>query len=135
MTRNEEYLNTIITALGGDPSKIPPYTFESEDNLAYLAKAFEGVTPGGGGSSGGGVLVIHETVEGTTHTLDKTWQEIHDFDGISVVTTDDDTGRHFNIVSGISQEELPDLTIYGLYSGEQEYSTNSASGYPSSTVE
>lgn len=90
---------------------------------------------GGGGSSGGGVLVVHETVSGDKHTLDKTWQEIHDFDGISVVITDDNTDRRFNIVSGTSQESLPDLTIYGLYSGEQEYSTNSASGYPSYTVE
>lgn len=50
-----------------------------------LIKAFGG---GGGGSSGGGVLVVHETVSGTTHTLDKTWQEIHDAlaQGIPCVT-------------------------------------------------
>lgn len=98
-----------------------------------LIEALKG--SGGGGSSGGGVLVIHETVSGSTHTLDKTWQEIHDFDGISVVITDDNTDRRFNIVSGTSHEALPGITIYGLYSGEQEYSTNSASGYPSYTVE
>ena len=38
-----------------------------------LIKAFGG---GGGGSSGGGVLVVNETVDGDTHTLDKTYEEI-----------------------------------------------------------
>ena len=33
---------------------------------------------GNGGGGTGGVLVVHETVSGDTHTLDKTYQEIAD---------------------------------------------------------
>lgn len=39
-----------------------------------LIKAFGG----GGGSSGGGVLMVHETISESTHTLDKTWKQISD---------------------------------------------------------
>lgn len=44
MTRNEEYLKTILDALGGDSSKVPPYTINTEDDLQYLADAFKGTT-------------------------------------------------------------------------------------------
>ena len=44
MTRNEEYLKTILDALGGDSSKVPPYTISTEDDLQYLADAFKGTT-------------------------------------------------------------------------------------------
>ena len=41
MTRNEEYLKTIMDAMGGDSTKIPPYTINSEDDLKYIAAALE----------------------------------------------------------------------------------------------
>ena len=41
MTRNEEYLKVILDALGGDSSKVPPYTISTEDDLNYLAAAFK----------------------------------------------------------------------------------------------
>ncbi len=130
MTRNEEYLNTIITALGGDPTKIPPYTFESEDNLAYLAKAFEGVTPGGGG----GVLVIHETVSGNTHTLDKTWKQIADAIDSGVLpyaVIIDEVGK--NIIKNIF---IVDSVAFGsgryiVGVNDNGYATTDENGYPS----
>jgi hypothetical protein len=84
-------------------------------------------------SSGGGVMVIHETVSGGTHTLDKTWQEIHDFDGISVVISDtpdgDGTMRKFDSVINVKDDPA-----YTVITGDYiEYTASSASGYPSYT--
>ena len=98
-----------------------------------LIKAFGG---GGGGSSGGGVLVIHETVSGNTHTLDKTWQEIHDADFAVVVYEFGPVKSIKPIIStGAGIEDAPYLAI--VYNYEQasaiQYTTPSANGYPSYT--
>jgi hypothetical protein len=84
----------------------------------------------GGGSSGGGVLVVHETVSGGTHTLDKTWQEIHDFSGISVVISDtpdgDGTLRKFDSVITLRDDPTYIVNTWDAI----EYTASSASGYP-----
>ena len=98
-----------------------------------LIKAFGG---GGGGSSGGGVLVIHETVSGTTHTLDKTWKQIADAvdsGGLpyAVIVNEADG----NIMKGVHTVESvafgSGLYIVGL--NNKGYATNDENGYPSYT--
>jgi hypothetical protein len=89
-----------------------------------LIKAFGG---SGGGSSGGGVLVIHETVSGNTHTLDKTWQEIHDADLPVVITEIPDGGgtmRTWVTFITVSDDNYI-VSVDGI-----EYSSGTASGYP-----
>ena len=120
----------------GAPSSLPEVT--DSDKGKYL-KANESTgdpewAPGGGSS--GGVLVVNGTWddEGTTCTLDKTWQEIYD-GGFGVV------------VSPIGDNEVAYSPIIAVFSGLGQYSvevihegangfdtmrfsTNSASGYP-----
>ena len=70
----ETYLEAILDKIAdGTETNIPRPSWNIEK---YLAAIYEALSSGGG--SGGGVLVVHETVSGGTHTLDKTWQEIHD---------------------------------------------------------
>ena len=89
-----------------------------------LIKAFGG---GGGGSSGGGVLAVHETVSGGTHTLDKTWQQIHDAD-LPVVILDHPDG------GGTMRSWITYITVsddnYSVSVDGIEYSSGTASGYP-----
>lgn len=89
----------------------------------------EALGPGGGGG-GGGVLVIRDTVEGTTHTLDKTWQEIHDAD-LPVVITDQPDG------GGTMRSWITFITVsddnYRVSVDGIEFSSGTASGYPSFT--
>lgn len=75
-------------------------------------------------ASGGGVLVVHETVSGSTYTLDKTFKEIKDA-GFSVLYTEED-GEYF--VYGMSNI---DYSNYSVTYGSQEYTATSEDGYPS----
>lgn len=98
-----------------------------------LIKAFGG---GGGGSSGSGVLVVHETVSGGTHTLDKTWQEIHDADFAVVVSDIPPIKSIQPIVSiGAGINDIPYIaTVYNYdKASATPYTTPSANGYPSYT--
>lgn len=75
MTRNEEYLKTIMDALGGDSTKIPPYTINSEDDLKYIAAALEER------AANKGRFVVNCTPTGAYTgggTADKTVKEIND---------------------------------------------------------
>lgn len=99
----------------------------------------------GGGGSGGGALVVHD-VDGT---LDKTWQEIHDamLNGIVMVNVVDADGNEETLNTYIFSGTLigadkggnPYYSADAIgFAGEipvgREYSTNSASGYPTLSV-
>ena len=117
ITRKEMFL----AAAGGQNVETPTPITREEVFLDAIAKG-----GGGGGSSGGGVLVVHETVSGTTHTLDKTWQEIHDADFV-VLKID----GHIYYASEIT--DVYDVFYVGFMFGhpaEDGYSCDSASGYP-----
>lgn len=79
-----------------------------------------------GGGSGGGVLVVHETVSGTVHTLDKTWKEIHDalLLGHVAIATDDSVMTVTEAVVGL-------LSIVAAGAEVHEYVAESENGYPS----
>ena len=73
----ETYLEAILDKIAdGTETDIPRPSWNIEK---YLAAIYEALSEGGGGggSTGGGVLVVHETVSGSTHTLDKTFKEIN----------------------------------------------------------
>lgn len=76
-----------------------------------------------GGGSGGGVLVVTDT----DGTLDKTWQEIHDamLSGGAVIQTGE-TNVYTVITVGAGHEQY-----HVTGAGIGQYSTSSASGYPS----
>ena len=73
MTRNEEYLKTILDALGGDSTKIPPYTINSEDDLKYIAAAFEERAA----NKGKFIVTLTPTSPDYSGTMDKTVSEIN----------------------------------------------------------
>lgn len=89
-----------------------------------LIKAFGG----GGGGSSGGVLVVHETTVDGVSTLDKTWQEIHDAD-FAVISILDDGTRIFEPVYMAAQDSDTSFTVRTY--DDVDYTTDSASGYPS----
>ena len=102
--------------------------------LIAMHKALGGGS-GGGGSSGGGVLVVHETVtatseDATIHTLDKTWQEIHDAD-FAVLKTDDGM-IYYAFIVGADDGGYYVGFMYD-HPAEDGYFCDSASGYPSYT--
>ena len=115
-TRKEVFL---AAAAGQDVNTPTPITRE-DGFLDAIAKS-----GGGGGSSGGGALVVHETVSGTTHTLDKTWQEVHDAmkSGGAVYYGGDDG------VYVITNTYID--TYYFVACSAGEWVASSASGYPS----
>lgn len=88
-----------------------------------------------GGSSGGGVLVVHETVtisgNTTIHTLDKTWQEIHDAD--FAVLKMDNGMIYYACGVGVAEEEFYYVGFMYNHPAEDGYFCDSASGYPSYT--
>lgn len=98
-----------------------------------LTKALMGSSGGGGGTSGDGVLIIHDNIEG--HTLDKTWQEIHDSDVPAFITLSYDYGDEG---AGVSWGFVTDVSLVnGVYyvmsngmGGTNSFETNSADGYP-----
>ena len=81
-------------------------------------------------SSGGGVLVIHETVSGGTHTLDKTWQEIHDADlPVFIIDNPDGGGTMRLWITNIAvSDDRYNVSVDGI-----EYSSGTESGYPEYT--
>lgn len=89
---------------------------------------------GGNGGGSGGVLVVTET----DGTLDKTWKEIYDAaengtpTALRIVEEDNIL---FNWISAVFKESGEEDTFYvdfGVEGGNfNEFSTDSASGYPS----
>jgi hypothetical protein len=87
----------------------------------------------GGGGSGGGV-VVHAVVSGSTATLDKTWQEIFDGDYVVIAFVPDSSIKSFLPISQVAHEGTYYVTASD---GENtlSFETDSASGYPSATLE
>lgn len=118
-TEENDIVNIMI-----EPLKV----FATDEFKAAVAKVAPAAAASEGGSGTGGVLVVRDE----DGTLDKTWQEIHDA-GFAVIKRDD-------IILYISQVvELPfpieDKYLINAYdisdmSVEIQYSTSSASGYP-----
>lgn len=82
----------------------------------------------GGGSSGGGVLVVHQTVSGTTYTLDKTWKEIRDAMKVGVVVMEVESYNDSNVMetyviydaSYKGEGDFEILSSYGIYVAEAQ---------------
>ena len=94
--------------------------------IVALAKGLGG---SGGGGSSGGVLVVHDTVSGGTHTLDKTWQEIKDAD-LAVIKRGTGTWIVHKILDAFGH----DISCFTSNAGSVStltYSATSADGYPS----
>lgn len=109
-----------------------PTEWKSGDTItsAKLNKMEQGIAAGG---SGGGVLVVHGS-DDDNPVLDKTWQEIkdaYDADGVVIMVNSYGDICYMSTVPASSEG-----TYYvGFFSsgGTDNYTTNSASGYPTWT--
>lgn len=102
--------------------------------LGHWAVEYLGEGMGQGGSGGGG-LVIHQTVDAETKTMDKTWQEI--FDAVQA-------GQYVCLLEEQGEQDVTQQAIvtafvdvgryivgYYMANGEYvEYGADSADGYP-----
>ncbi len=130
VTREEVFLDEIAKEGGG--SSLPSTETASAGDVLSLDdnKEPQWAAPSG---SGGGVLVVHETVSGNVHTLDKTWQEISDAMDVGIVAVFgvDDFGKNSQVVTLCAH--AVDYRV--MTANEVTYITDSASGYPSVTWE
>ena len=134
--REEHFFKAMVDAADGNtPEELEP----TERREHWYKEIIDAIKAGGGG-----VLVVHAIPSVNTMTLDKTWQEIHDADAVSVVfDRPADNIRDFLFCSS-AFERAP------LGGGDTEYVVkvndldssqiilfiaSSASGYPSYTVE
>lgn len=92
-----------------------------------LNKMEDGIESAAGSSSGGATLVVTYSEEGTTGTLDKTWNEIKD--AFPNVVIEDSPNRTTSICEQVYYEEG---TGYGVRCqfGNMNLTTQSADGYP-----
>ena len=104
------------------PTELPSVSGTDEGKVLTVNDSGEWVaqTP----ASGGGVLVVHETVSGGTHTLDKTFKEIKDA-GFSVLYFEEDG------LYSVFPMILIDLSNYAVGFAGGLYSAASEDGYPS----
>ena len=136
--REDAYVEELSEKLGIDPQYIPKSpVWRNEEEIKAIAEMFANMS-GGGGSSGGGVLVVHETVSGDTHTLDKTWKQIADAvdsGGLPYVVMinemDGNIIKNVHIVDSVANGS--GLYIVGL--DGNGYATADENGYPSYTAE
>ena len=106
------------------PTELPSVSGTDEGKVLTVNNSGEWVAANP--ASGGGVLVLHETVSGTIHTLDKTWKEIHDalLLGHVVIATDDSVMAVTAAVNGL-------ISIVANAAEVYEYIAESENGYPS----
>lgn len=83
---------------------------------------------GGGGSGGGGV--VHVVLNGSTGTLDKTWQEIFDGDYVSAILYVGERKVQYLII-GANHEESYNVECMDGDTNVIVFTADSASGYPS----
>lgn len=84
-------------------------------------------------ASGGGVLVIGSTIDGNTMTLDHTWQEIHDA-GAVVLIFEFDANTQVSNWRTIVDYTNGEYGCTFIGSNQLEFHTDSADGYPSTTM-
>ena len=139
----DKYLHT--NASTGDvewsaaPTELPSVSGTDEGKVLTVnnSGAWVAASP----SSGGGVLVVTETIENGTATLDKTWKEITDAP-LAVVRPYNAqavaTGKtliaymsEFGVIETQSGQEV--IRTYSLKMGAN-YTTDSQNGYPSRTI-
>lgn len=108
---------------------------------AFRAAVSKTAPKSGGGSGGGGVLVVGVTVSGelgNVYTLDKTWQEIYDADYAAVLKGDVMMKEYCQII-GVNQNPFTNKYQVNVDIHDIEdvttFSADSASGYPSVTLE
>lgn len=78
------------------------------------------------GIANGGVLVVGVTDDGTTATMDKTWQQIYDADLAVCPQFVQNYGKVNNIITEIKEGDVYAVTIEGI-----DFTTDSPDGYPS----
>lgn len=124
----------------GGGGQLPTPTAQDIGKVATVVE--ESGSPTWGMAAGGGVLVVNGSLEGTTLTLDKTWQEIADAD-LAVLkfasddTTEVDTLSAFGSTetsSGGTAEVTYWVHFGGSAGGLPDLVTSSADGYPSVTL-
>lgn len=111
------------------PSGLPSTTSANAGDVLSLNNSKEAVwtTP----SSGGGA-VVHAVISGNTATLDKTWQEILDGDYTAIAIATESDRKLLITISQVANEG----SYYVTADGDQyTFETDSASGYPSATME
>lgn len=93
---------------------------------------------GGGGSSSGGVLVVNITDDGTTETLDKTWQEIYDAlesGSAPMLVFKNSDGYFLNQWQSVEGDEGNGYSVYCVNrqdaANPTQYWAESSTGYPS----
>ena len=136
------YAVTVSTTSNNDVVRLkvePVDVYVTDAMKAAVAK----VAPKSEGGSGGGT-VVHAVYNENTLTLDKTWQEIKDADAVSVVFDDaEENARNFFFCTAVF-ERVPlggDDTQYVVHVSDLgnaqilEFIADSASGYPSETME
>lgn len=128
--REEHFFKAMVDAADGNT----PEELEPTERREHWYKEIIDAIKAGGGGSGGGVLVVHETVSGRTHTLDKTWQEIFDADEAIIVYVADDYKRFLGVsavdlYNGVYEVQAYNVSLNGNISVKL-YTTDSANGYP-----
>lgn len=123
-TRIERYLYKIAQGSGGVPA------VEDADKGKYLhANESTGDLEWAEGGSGGGVLVVTDTTEGQTSTLDKTWAEINAAD--CVVIRYNDGSRDWRLTEVATGEGKGGVAVSAYMGGAiVKWESETESGYP-----
>lgn len=123
--REEHFFKAMVDAADGStPEELEP----TERKEHWYKEIIDAIKSGG---SGGG-SVVHAVISGSTATLDKTWQEIFDGDYAVIAFSPESNFKSFLPISQVAHEG----TYYVTAGDDQHpFSTDSASGYPSATME
>ncbi len=102
-------------------------TTPNNPNRAVLEGMLEGISEGSSSA-----LIVEETVEDDTHTLNVTWQEIYDaFPNVAYVGEIEGGGIIKEPIDFLMVEKLPMGGSYTLEIDGQSYLANSPTDYPS----